>query len=226
MISEKEKMISGKPYKASDPELTKERYFAKELIFDLNSFRPYELEKRNKTFKKLLSKTKDTFYIEPPFRCDYGYNIQIGDNFCANYNLTILDCAKVTIGNNVLVAPNVSIFTAGHPLHYEIRNQDYEYAFPITIGNNVWIGGGVVINPGITIGDNSVIGSGSVVTKDIPENVIAVGNPCKVLREIREEDKLYYYKKMRFEFSKVGLAVGKICPDFTSSINSGNLLTP
>jgi len=149
--------------------------------------------------KKLLGKTKNNFYVEPPFRCDYGYNIQIGEKFYANYNLIILDCAKVIIGDNVLIGPNVSIFAAGHPLHHERRNQEYEYAFPINIGHNVWIGGNVVINPGITIGDNSVIGSGSIITKDIPGNVIAKGNPCKVLREITEGDKLNYYKNLKFE---------------------------
>jgi len=199
MDSEKAKMISGKPYKAFGDELLKERQYAKEQVFKFNSFRPNEITKRNEVLKKLLGKTKSTFFIEPPFRCDYGYNIEIGENFYSNYNLIILDCAKVIIGDNVLMGPNVSIYTAGHPLHYEKRNQEYEYAFPISIGNNVWIGGNVVINPGIIIGDNSVIGSGSVITKDIPSDVIAMGNPCKILREISEDDKLYYYKKLKFE---------------------------
>jgi len=199
MDSEKAKMISGKPYKAFSDELLKERQYAKEQVFKFNSFRPNEITKRNEVLKKLLGKTKSTFFIEPPFRCDYGYNIEIGENFYSNYNLIILDCAKVIIGDNVLMGPNVSIYTAGHPLHYKKRNQEYEYAFPISIGNNVWIGGNVVINPGIIIGDNSVIGSGSVITKDIPSDVIAMGNPCKVLREISENDKLYYYKKLKFE---------------------------
>jgi len=199
MDSEKAKMISGKPYKAFDDVLLKERQYAKEQVFKFNSFRPNEITKRNEVLKKLLGKTKSTFFIEPPFRCDYGYNIEIGENFYSNYNLIILDCAKVIIGDNVLMGPNVSIYTAGHPLHYEKRNQEYEYAFPISIGNNVWIGGDVVINPGIMIGDNSVIGSGSVITKDIPSDVIAIGNPCKILREISEDDKLYYYKKLKFE---------------------------
>ena len=199
MISEKEKMISGKPYKAFDDELLKERQYTKELIFDFNSLRPNEISKRNELIKKLLGRTKNTFFIEPPFRCDYGYNIEIGENFYSNYNLIILDCAKVLIGDNVMIGPNVSIYTAGHPVHYEIRNQGYEYAVPVSIGNNVWIGGNAVINPGVTIGDNSVVGSGSVVTKDIPGNVIAAGNPCKVLRGINEEDKLYYYKKLKLE---------------------------
>lgn len=199
MNSEKCKMISGKPYKASDNELIMERQNAKELVFMFNSFRPNENEQRNEVLKKLLGKTKSSFYIEPPFRCDYGYNIELGENFYSNYNLIIIDCALVKIGDNVLIGPNVGIYTAGHPLHYEKRNQEYEYAIPINIGNNVWIGGNVVINPGISIGDNSVIGSGSIVTKDIPGNVIAAGNPCKVLREITENDTLYYYKNQKFE---------------------------
>ncbi len=198
MDSEKIKMLSGKPYKAFGKELLDERQHAKELVFTFNALRPNEIDKRNEILKTLFGKTEDTFFIEPPFRCDYGYNIEIGKNFYSNYNLTIIDCAKVSIGDNVLIAPNVGIYTAGHPIHYEKRNEEYEYAFPIHIGNNVWIGAHVVINPGITIGDNTVIGAGSVVTKNIPDNVIAVGNPCKVLREIKENDKQYYFKKERF----------------------------
>lgn len=201
MESEKTKMIMGKPYKASDPELVQERKVAREVIFSFNSLSPGEAEKRGNMLNQLLGQTKEKFHIEPPFRCDYGYNIEIGQNFYSNYNLVILDCAKVTIGDNVLIGPNVSIYTAGHPLHHELRNLDYEYAFPVSIGHNVWIGGNVVINPGISIGDNSVIGSGSVLTKDIPENVIAAGNPCKVLRKITDEDKLYYYKNLKFDMS-------------------------
>jgi maltose O-acetyltransferase len=199
MKSEKEKMISGKPYKAFGDELLAERQYAKEMIFDFNSLRPNQIDERNEILKRLLGKTKDKYFIEPPFRCDYGYNIEIGENFYSNYNLIILDCAPVKIGDNVLLGPNVSIYTAGHPLHYEIRNQEYEYAFPIIIGDNVWIGGNVVINPGVSIGENTVIGSGSVVTKDIPNNVIAIGNPCKVLRVITDDDKHYYFKNLKIE---------------------------
>ena len=199
MKTEKEKMISGKPYKAFGDELLAERQYAKEMIFDFNSLRPNQIDERNEILKRLLGKTKDKYFIEPPFRCDYGYNIEIGENFYSNYNLIILDCAPVKIGDNVLIGPNVSIYTAGHPLHYEIRNQEYEYAFPIIIGDNVWIGGNVVINPGVSIGENSVIGSGSVVTKDIPNNVIAIGNPCKVLRVITDDDKHYYFKNLKIE---------------------------
>ncbi|MGH4123627.1 MAG: sugar O-acetyltransferase [Clostridium sp.] len=197
-MTEKEKMLNGKPYKAFVEQLSSERQAAKEMIFDYNTLRPSEGNKQKEILKKLLGAVCNDFYIEPPFRCDYGYNISIGENFYSNYNCTILDCAKVTIGDNVMFAPNVSLFTAGHPIHFEPRNAGLEYAFPISIGNNVWLGGGVIVNPGITIGDNVVIGSGSVVTKDIPPNSIAVGNPCKVIGQITEEDKKYYFKKLKF----------------------------
>lgn len=197
-MTEKEKMLAGKPYLAFGEELLTERQYAKVLVHELNQLHPLELDKRHNILKQLLGKTGEKFFVEPPFRCDYGYNIEIGENFYSNYNCTILDCAKVKIGDNVLFAPNVSLFTAGHPIHPQLRNQELEYAFPITIGNNVWICGNVVINPGVTIGDNCVVGSGSVVTKDIPANSIAAGNPCKVIREITDEDKAYYYKNLKF----------------------------
>ena len=187
MQSEKEKMLEGKLYKAFGDELFKERQYAKELIFQFNSLPPSEIDKRNRIIKKLFYTTGEKYFIEPPFRCDYGYNISIGNNFYSNYNLIILDCAKTEIGDNVLIGPNVAIYTAGHPLHYDLRNQEYEFALPIYIGNNVWIGGNAVINPGVRIGDNSVIGSGSVVTRDIPSGVVAAGNPCKVLRRTDEK---------------------------------------
>jgi acetyltransferase-like isoleucine patch superfamily enzyme len=194
MNSEKENMVSGQPYKANDPELVRERARAKEILFDFNNSRPNEIDKKNKLLKPLLGKTQKNFYIEPPFRCDYGYNIEIGDNFYSNYNFIVLDCAKVIIGNNVFIGPNVGIYTAGHPIHFHLRNQEYEYALPITIGHNVWIGGNVVINPGIEISDNCVIGSGSIVTKDIPKGVLALGNPCKVFRQISEDEKNSHYR--------------------------------
>ncbi len=165
MQSEKEKMISGKPYKASDTVLMKERGLAKEILFDFNNLRPAEAEERNRLIIKLFGKTSAQFHIEPPLRCDYGYNIEIGKNFYANYNLVILDCAKVIIGDNVFIGPNVGIYTAAHPLHFGQRNEEWEYALPITIGNNVWLGGNVVINPGIKIGDNSVISQEELLQK-------------------------------------------------------------
>jgi maltose O-acetyltransferase len=194
MKSEKEKMLAGQTYLANGSELVGERLFAKELLFEFNNLRPVEVEARNAIIRRLFGKTRGNFYVEPPFRCDYGYNIEIGDNFFANYNLIILDCARVKIGDYVFIGPNVGIYTAGHPIHSDLRNQELEFALPIEIGNSVWIGGNVVINPGIKIGDNTVIGSGSVVTNDIPSNALAIGNPCKVLRSITEGDKSYYYK--------------------------------
>lgn len=188
-MTEKEKMLAGMLYNSIDcKELTDARLECKRLCREYNTLDPLDTEKKQHVMKKILGKTKNNYWIEAPFICDYGYNIEVGENFFANYNLVILDCAKVTIGDNVLIAPNVGIYTAGHPLVAEQRNRCLEYAYPITIGNNVWIGGGVQILPGVTIGDNSVIGAGSVVTKDIPANTVACGNPCRVIREITDDD--------------------------------------
>ncbi len=197
-MNQKERMLKGLPYLANEDGLFEERQRAKELCYRINNCEPSDFDMRNRYLRVLLNNSSEKIYIEPPFRCDYGSNIYIGDNFYANYNLTVLDCAKVTIGENVLIGPNVCITTAGHPIHYLSRRK-YEYADEIVIGNNVWIGANVVINPGVKIGDNSVIGSGSVVTKDIPSDVVAVGNPCKVLREITDEDREYYYKDKKFD---------------------------
>lgn len=183
-MNEKEKMLSGEIYSAIDKLLIQERDKAKDLCFEYNRLQPSKINERKSLIKKLLGKTTEKFHIEQPFYCDYGYNIEIGENFYTNVNVVILDCAKVTFGNNVLIAPNCGFYTAGHPFDVEQRNQALEYAYPITIGNNVWIGAGSSILPGVTIGDNTVIGAGSVVTKDIPANVLAVGNPCKVIREL------------------------------------------
>ncbi len=194
-MNQRERMLAGLPYKAWLDGLEEERFACKQKIYDFNNLSPSLNESAPSLLKSILGKTGENIWIEAPFHCDYGWNIEVGENFFANYNLTILDVAKVTIGKNVQMAPNVSIYTAGHPIHPDTRNTGYEYGIPITIGDNVWIGGNVVILPGVKIGDNVVIGAGSVVTKDIPENVIAMGNPCKIVREITEEDRSYYYKK-------------------------------
>lgn len=199
METEKQKMLTGKAYQAGDATLSKERLRAREVIFEFNSLAPKLIKQRKNLLKRLFGKTKKMFYIEPPFRCDYGYNIEIGDNFYANFNLVILDCAKVSIGNNVFIAPNVAIYTAGHPIHQHLRNQQHEWAQEISIGDSVWIGGNVVINPGVKIGSNVVIGSGSIVTRDIPDNVFAAGNPCKVIRQLTDADKDFYYKDFKLE---------------------------
>ena len=183
-MNEKEKMILGELYYANNEELIKERKKAKDLCYKYNNLKPSQEKERKKVLKKLLGNTKENFLIEQPFICDYGYNIEIGENFYSNHNLIILDGNKVKFGDNVFIAPNCSFYTAGHPLDVETRNRGLEYAKPIEVGNNVWIGGNVVVLPGVKIGDNVVIGAGSVVTKSIPSNVLAVGNPCKVIREI------------------------------------------
>lgn len=188
MKTEKQKMLTGELYSPWEKQLRKERDHARAVIFDFNSLPPKEKQDRNFILKQLLGKTEKTFLIEPPFRCDYGSNIEIGDNFFANFNCIFLDCAKIKIGNNVMLGPNVQLYTASHPIDAETRNKGWEYALPITIGDHVWIGGNVVINPGVKIGDRAVIGAGSVVTKDIPAGVIAFGNPCRVNREIKPQE--------------------------------------
>lgn len=196
-MTEKERMLSGKLYKAQDKELA--QMYDKSRILQHRFNNSLDREERQHILKELLGKTKNNFYIEPPIYFDYGSNIYLGENFYANFDLLILDINKVTFGDNVMIGPRVSILTAGHPIVKEIRNEGLEFGYPITIGNDVWIGGNVTINPGVTIGDNVVIGSGSVVTKDIPSNVIACGNPCKVLREITKED-LDYWQKQANEY--------------------------
>ena len=187
-LTEKEKMLAGMLYDADhDEELVQDRIRTKDLCYDFNQLRPSQLEEQKKIMKKLLGKTEETFQIIQPFWCDYGYNIEIGKNFFANHNLVILDCTKVKFGDNVMIAPNCGFYTAGHPLDAERRNQGLEYAYPITVGDNVWIGAGVHVMPGVTIGNNVVIGGGSVVVKDIPDNVVAVGNPAKVIKTLDAE---------------------------------------
>lgn len=184
-MNEKEKMLAGELYDANyNEELIKERYIAKDKCYNYNNLKPSDFDKRQKAIRDILGKTGETFTIEQPFMCDYGYNIEIGENFYANHNLIILDGNKVKFGDNVFIAPNCGFYTAGHPLDAKRRNEGLEYAKPIEVGNNVWIGGNVVVLPGVKIGDNVVIGAGSIVTKDIPSNVVAVGNPCKVIKEI------------------------------------------
>jgi len=192
MRSEKEKMLSGDLYIAHDPELRKDFHRAKELVREFNHTTEYQLEERQRIIKDLFKKSGKGVYLEPPFYTDYGSNTVVGDNFYANYECIILDIANVKIGNNVFFGPRVGLYTAGHPIDSVIRNEAFEYGKPITIGNDVWVGGNVVFNPGVTVGNNVVIGSGSIVTKDIPDNVIAVGNPCKVLRKINDKDKKYW----------------------------------
>lgn len=205
-MTEKERMISGKLYMADDKELAADFARAKRLTRLFNNTTEEQEGYRVELLKELFNKIGKDALIQPTFRCDYGSNISIGDNFYANYDCIIVDVCEVTIGDNVFFGPRVCIYTAGHPIDADIRDTLLEFGKKVAIGNSVWIGGNTVINPGVTIGDNVVIGSGSIVTKDIPSNVIAVGNPCRVLREITEEDKAYwqaqadqYYKEKAIE---------------------------
>ena len=177
----------------SDPSVMNEQKRARRLTQKLNTMDRADFEGIQAVIKELFGKCEDA-WVNPPFYCDYGHNIEVGKNTFINYNCTIIDVGKVVIGDYCQIAPNVSIYTAGHPVHPAARNTAYEYGIDITIGNNVWIGGNSVIMPGVRIGDNAVIGAGSIVTKDIPAWTVAAGNPCRVLRKITEADRYTYYK--------------------------------
>ncbi|MTT30767.1 acetyltransferase [Terrilactibacillus sp. BCM23-1] len=183
--SEKEKMIAGEYYRAGDPELVADNKRARELLRTFNHISESDVEQRTNILKQLLGSTGEKIYMESNFHCDYGYNIHVGERFYANFDCTILDVCPVRIGDNCMLAPGVHIYTASHPLDAEERISGIEFGKPVTIGNNVWIGGKSIINPGVTIGDNVVIGSGSVVIKDIPDNVVVAGNPARIIRKLK-----------------------------------------
>lgn len=198
-MKQKERMLAGLPYKAWLDGLAEARMENKLKVHEYNRCRPDDKCALQALITSILGASGTPINIETPFYCDYGKNITIGDNFFANFNCTILDVAKVTIGENVQFGPGVSLFTAGHPLHPVSRNSGYEFGKEIHLGNSVWLGGNVIVNPGITIGDNVVVGSGSVVTRDIPPNMLVVGNPARIIREITSEDRDRFYKKERFD---------------------------
>lgn len=195
-MTEKEKMQKQMLYDGNyDLPLLKERLEAKELCHAYNQLRPSDTEGQQKILRTLLGKTPTQFTVLAPFFCDYGSNIEIGENFFSNHNLVILDPGKVIFGDNVFIGPNCGFYTAGHPVDFERRNKGLEYAYPITVGDNVWIGGGTQVMPGVHIGSNVVIGGGSVVVKDIPSDSVAVGNPCRVIRKITEADKFQNWNR-------------------------------
>lgn len=189
-MTNKEKMLNGEYYTSLDEELTIERERAKDVLFEFNGLRPSLRDKREQIIRNFFGKVGKNCWIESPFNCDYGYNITVGDNFYTNTNCCILDCAKVTIGNNVWIGPNVGIYTPEHAFDLEERAAGYEHALPVVIQDNVWLCGGVTITGGVTIGAGSIIGAGAVVVKDIPCGVIAAGNPARVIRKITPQDKL------------------------------------
>lgn len=198
-MNQEERMHANLPYKADRDGLAEKRMACKKKIKKYNELEPDDEQGREKLLREILGAAGKGLIIEQPFRCDYGENIFAGDNFWVNYNLTVLDVGRVTFGDNVLIAPNVSIYTAGHPIHPDSRNSCYEYGIDVTVGNNCWIGGNAVICPGVHIGDNVVIGAGSVVTKDIPSDTVAAGNPCRVIRKITPDDRDYYFKDRKFD---------------------------
>lgn len=196
----KERQYGQKLYYCNNEELLEEQSKCLELLYDFNETRPSQQKKRSKLLKKMFSEIGENCYIEPPFKANWGgKNVHFGNNVYANFNLTLVDDGEIFVGDNVMFAPNVIVITATHPINPELRKKQAQYNLPVTIGNNVWIGAGAVILPGVKIGDNTVIGAGSVVTKDIPSNVVAVGNPCRVLREFNENDMEYYEKDKKID---------------------------
>lgn len=193
-MTAKELMKSGKLYYCNDENLMKEQLECLDRLYDFNQTRPSEMPKRMKLLGEILAEMGEGCYVEPPLHANWGCNTHFGKGVYANFNLTLVDDTDIYIGDNVMLGPNVVIAVAGHPIEPERRRKVAQFNIPVHIGNNVWIGAGAIVLPGITIGDNSVIGAGSVVTKDVPANVVAAGNPCRVLREIGEHDRKYYYK--------------------------------
>ncbi len=199
-MSMKDKLHTGELYLPLDDSIMKEQLDCLELLYDYNATRPHDFEKREELLKKMFAEIGDECYIEPPLRSNWGgHHVHFGNKVYANFNLTLVDDTHIYVGDCTMFGPNVTIATAGHPILPELREQGYQYNAPVHIGKNCWIGAGAIILPGVTIGDNVVIGAGSVVTKDIPSNVVAVGNPCRIMREIGDRDREYYFKNRKIE---------------------------
>ncbi len=200
-MTEYEKMHSGEIYNPSDDTIFEEQLRCLDRLYDFNATRPTEMEKREELLKTMLAEVGENCYIEPPFHSNWGgKNVHLGKNVYFNFNVTLVDDTHIYVGDYTMLGPNVVVATAGHPILPELREKALQFNLPVKIGRNCWLGAGVIVLPGVTIGDNTVIGAGSVVTKDIPANVVAVGNPCKVLREINEHDREFYCKNRRIEY--------------------------
>ncbi len=203
-MTEKEKLHSGQIYYPSSDEIMGEQLLCLEKLYDFNATRPLEQEKREKMLREMFAEIGEGCYIEPPLRANWGgKHVHFGKMVYANFNLTLVDDTHIYVGDYTLIGPNVTIATAGHPINPELREKAYQFNRSVRIGRNCWIGAGAVIVPGVTIGDNTVIGAGSIVTKDIPANVVAVGNPCRVLREISNHDKEYYFKDCKIDYNSI-----------------------
>ena len=203
-MTQKEKMVSGDLYLPDDEDIMTEQIKCLDRLYDFNMTRPTQLDKREEMLKEMFAEIGENCYIEPPLHANWGgAHCHFGKCVYANFNLTLVDDSHIYVGDYTMIAPNVVIATAGHPILPELREKQYQYNMPVHIGRNCWIGAGALIMPGVTIGDNTVIGAGSVVTKDIPANVVAVGNPCRVLREIGEHDREFYFKDKRIDFSQL-----------------------
>ena len=199
-MNNREKMLTGDLYLPDGDDVMKDKLLCLEKLYDYNATRPLEGEKRFELLKEMFAEIGEDCYIEPPLHANWGgHHVHFGKRVYANFNLTLVDDSHIYVGDYTMIGPNVTIATAGHPILPELREKNYQYNIPVHIGKNCWLGAGVVVLPGVTIGDNTVIGAGSIVTKDIPANVVAVGNPCKVLREINEHDKEYYFKDRKIE---------------------------
>ncbi len=204
MSTMKERMHTGELYLPGDEEILAVQVKKLEHLYDFNATRPSEMEKRNRLLREMFAEIGDGCYIEPPFHANFGGgHIHFGKAVYANFNLTMVDDTHIYVGDYTMIGPNVTIATAGHPILPELREKGYQYNMPVHIGRNCWLGAGVIILPGITIGDNVVIGAGSVVTKDIPSNVVAVGNPCHILREVNEHDREYYFKDRKIDWEEI-----------------------
>lgn len=206
-----EKMHQTKLYNAGEADLLEEQTGYLDKLYDFNQTRPTEGEKRTKMLKEMFAEIGENCYIEPPFHANFGgHHVHFGTGVYANFNLTLVDDTHIYVGDYTMFGPNVVLATAGHPIAPELRKRGYQYNAPIHIGNNCWLGTGVLVMPGITIGDNVIIGAGSVVTKDIPSNVIAVGNPCHILREVNEHDREYYFRDNKIDWDEMKREIGNL----------------
>lgn len=200
-MENKDRMFTGDLYLPNDAAITEEQNTCLELLYTFNQTRPSEQEKRNQLLKQMFAEIGENCYIEPPFHANFGgKHVHFGKNVYANFNLTMVDDGHIYVGDYTMFAPGVIVATAGHPILPELRETVYQYNMPVHIGKNCWIGAGAIILPGVTIGDQVVVGAGSVVTKDLPSNVVAVGNPCRVVREINEHDRVYYFKNRKIDW--------------------------